>query len=692
MYNLHHANVLEWAATYDGEPFHALITDPPYHLTSITDRFGRQGSAPAQFGRDGAFSRVSRGFMNAQWDGGDVAFRPETWAALAQHIYPGAFGMAFASTRGLHRMMVAIEDAGLIIHPIIFCWGFGSGFPKATRIDTTVDRVAGATRAVVGQKAQTGAKFKLTQELIGNGGFNDPDRDDYDVTAPATPLAAAWVGHRYGLQAMKPALEPIIVFQRPYVGKPVECITRTGAGALWIDGGRIPSDNIGKAGASPKVSEGWDRPWRHDPDAVARIAERKRVSNETAQELGRWPANLILSHTPRCDDDGCSNDCPVKRLGEQSGDSASKRSERGAVNVGTFGGTLQADREWKDNGQDRGFDDEGTAARFFYNATWTYERLENADPVVYVPKASTAEREAGLEGPVSNTHERMQIHLTRTHLNEVETWGLEGLKVALLVDTETSQPRVIGAFTTRHSDVSAWNTLLFGNESESLSPMDGKSITVTTTNLITESKTLSWWMRSLTNVCTADVKSEMGNGGNLAESVAHSIPYLTIINVQAVSIPGVGIVPAGTLWTISASAKLFERMPVNDGRITPIDNPYQRGETERFNIHATIKPISLIKHLATLLLPPAEYAPRRILVPFSGAGSEVIACHLAGWESITGIELEAAHVEIARHRLEWWTAAARATFTTEPDAILDKAGDKTTAQLSEQLTLFDIAA
>lgn len=143
MYSLHHANVLEWAATYDGEPFHALITDPPYHLTSITERFGKQGSAPAQFGKDGAFQRASRGFMNAQWDGGDVAFRPETWYALAQHLYPGAFGMAFASTRGLHRMMVAIEDAGLIIHPTMFnsilLWTFATGFPKAARINPPGD-------------------------------------------------------------------------------------------------------------------------------------------------------------------------------------------------------------------------------------------------------------------------------------------------------------------------------------------------------------------------------------------------------------------------------------------------------------------------------------------------------------------------------------------------------------------------
>jgi hypothetical protein len=223
-------------------------------------------------------------------------------------------------------------------------------------------------------------------------------------------------------------------------------------------------------------------------------------------------------------------------LGEQSGESESKRSQRGAVNIGTFGGTIQADRDWKDNGQDRGFDDSGTAARFFYNADWQYERLEAADPLLYVPKSSTAEREAGLQD--------------------------------------------------------------------------------------------------------------------------------------------------------------FAPTTVDDGRNTPIDNPYLRGGTTRRNTHPTIKPISLIKYLAALLLPPVEYAPRRLLIPFSGAGSEFIGAHLAGWEHITGIEREAEYVTIAETRIRWWQAASVATQSTDVDTIL-AVDDKTADELERkpvQQTLFDIAA
>src|SRR5574341_1511933 len=109
-------DVLSFFRHYRGEPFHAALLDPPYHLTSI--------------------ARASRGFMNLQWDGGDIAFRPETWAAMAELLYPGAFIVAFAGSRGWHRQAVAMEDAGLIMHPSIFMLGFAyaQGFPKATQI------------------------------------------------------------------------------------------------------------------------------------------------------------------------------------------------------------------------------------------------------------------------------------------------------------------------------------------------------------------------------------------------------------------------------------------------------------------------------------------------------------------------------------------------------------------------------
>ena len=59
----------------------AVVTDPPYHLNTIVERFGKDGSAHlTQFGTDGAFKRTSTGFMGKEWDGGDIAFDPMTWS------------------------------------------------------------------------------------------------------------------------------------------------------------------------------------------------------------------------------------------------------------------------------------------------------------------------------------------------------------------------------------------------------------------------------------------------------------------------------------------------------------------------------------------------------------------------------------------------------------------------------------
>ena len=75
-----------------------ILTDPPYDLTSIVKRFGKKGSAPAQYGKDGSFSRLSKGFMGKTWDGTGIAFKKETWEEALRVAKPGATLMAFGGT------------------------------------------------------------------------------------------------------------------------------------------------------------------------------------------------------------------------------------------------------------------------------------------------------------------------------------------------------------------------------------------------------------------------------------------------------------------------------------------------------------------------------------------------------------------------------------------------------------------
>jgi site-specific DNA-methyltransferase (adenine-specific) len=460
--------------------YHALLCDPPYHLTSITKRFGKKNSAPAKYGQDGAFSRASSGFMGKEWDGGDIAFDPATWRAFKRILYPGAFGMAFAGSRGWHRMAVAIEDAGFIIHPTIFLWGYGSGFPKATRIDTQIDRADG-------YQIPTG---ELITENNSMSGVISP-RHNYDAQSE---LAQIWQGHRYGLQAMKPATEPIIVFQKPYAGRPIDNMIETGAGALNIDGGRIGTDKMLNQAVQLGSNGIYSKMDRNNSQTIAN---------------GRWPANFILVHTPDCRITGYREsdsyvinrfDDGMKPFGDGAGHEYSTEDTSGGLQPVWECVEGCAVKALDKQGGNSHIVGEGDTSRFFYQAGWSYEvaeQLLNADPVKYQAKASRSERDAGLE------------------------------------NIEPTTPERYGEF--------------------------------------------------------KGTEEHAPNKQNL-----------------------------------------------------------QR------NPHPTLKPIDLTRYLATLLLPPDHYAPRRIFIPFAGVASEVIGAYQAQWETVTGLELESEYVPIAQQRLKYW--------------------------------------
>ena len=70
------------------------------------------------------------------------------------------------------------------------------------------------------------------------------------------------------------------------------------------------------------------------------------------------------------------------------------------------------------------------------------------------------------------------------------------------------------------------------------------------------------------------------------------------------------------------------------------------------NPHPTLKPLALTRWLASLIKPPTGDAT--LLVPFSGAGSEMIGAMQAGWPSVVGIERDAEYVAIAEDRIAHW--------------------------------------
>jgi site-specific DNA-methyltransferase (adenine-specific) len=308
----------------------ACCTDPPYHLTSIVKRFGGDNAAPAQFGKDGVYSRASSGFMGKQWDGGDIAFRVETWREVYRVLKPGAHLLAFGGTRTFHRMACAIEDAGFEIRDTIQ-WLYGSGFPKSHDVSKNIDRAAGVAREVLGRKEhptsadRTGDKspYQAEQSHL-NGASN--------ITAPATDAARQWEG--WGT-ALKPACEPIVLARKPLSERTVASnVLRWGTGAINVDGCRI------------ETVETTERPSGKNADIYGADNRRGMIRGGTN---GRWPANVIHDGS-----DEVVGAFPETQSGYSDGTkSGIQQNVFGKYGPGTFQET---------------YGDEGSAARFFYTA------------------------------------------------------------------------------------------------------------------------------------------------------------------------------------------------------------------------------------------------------------------------------------------------------------------------------------
>jgi len=101
-----------------------------------------------------------------------------------------------------------------------------------------------------------------------------------------------------------------------------------GTGALNIDGCRVSTtDSLGGgrlAGPTDMSTtcggDGWDRPWMHDESKRAEYAAHTAAKVAKAQEQGRWPPNVLVTHHPECVEDGaCHQECMAEQLKAQTG-------------------------------------------------------------------------------------------------------------------------------------------------------------------------------------------------------------------------------------------------------------------------------------------------------------------------------------------------------------------------------------
>jgi DNA modification methylase len=269
---LHRGDCLEVLPLLEADSIDSCVTDPPYHLTSIVKRFGSTNAAPCQHGTDGAYARASKGFMGKQWDGGDIAFRPEIWAEVLRVLKPGAHLLAFSSTRTYHRMACAIEDAGFEIRDQIG-WCYGSGFPKSHNVGLAIDKVNGAEHR--GKAFNMKGRGERAEELDANG----------REFLPPYEANNEWGG--WGT-ALKPAWEPICLARKPLSESSIAAnVLQHGTGGINVDGCRI------EAAANDRQDYGIDGDESAGRNRNCYSPHNADRTPYTRPAAGRWPANLI---------------------------------------------------------------------------------------------------------------------------------------------------------------------------------------------------------------------------------------------------------------------------------------------------------------------------------------------------------------------------------------------------------------
>lgn len=192
-------------------------------------------------------------FQGKNWDYGVPSAL--YWKEVLRVLKPGSMLLAFGGSRTHHRLMTAIEDSGFELRDTI-AWLYAQGLPKS---------------------------YNLKRET------KDPIWNDYGT-------------------ALKPAIELIIVAMKPIEGTFVENAQKWGVAGFNIEAGRIRANYSSSERRTSKPGGGRGGMFFPNGDMPA---------GERHNPAGRFPANLVLSHSEECGKE-CHPQCPVRQINNQS--------------------------------------------------------------------------------------------------------------------------------------------------------------------------------------------------------------------------------------------------------------------------------------------------------------------------------------------------------------------------------------
>lgn len=497
-WKIFHDDVLAALKRLPSDSEDACFSDVPYGLGSRSPTAEELvayllGRASLDMGGD---------FMSEEWEIPTVA----VWREIYRVLKPGAPVLSFAGSRTCDLITVGMRAAGFEVRDVIQWW-YGTGFCKSLNLERAIS---------VDTCALEGRHFARKVPA-------EKDRVAGDHVCPVTSEAAPFEGVGTGL---KPAYEPCVVAMKPLDGTFVENALKWGVAGLAIDAARIGT-------------EGGGTECSHFPDPCRGHESKGKFgrtvhATPSAGAVGRWPANVLLSHLPECVRAG------VKLV-------------RGSNHAGGGGGG----GIWAPGNGVPVSPGKADADGYERHAAW-----------VCAPGCAVAELD-------QQSGERPSTLTGRADPNAKHA-------------SPASEER------TRES--------MFGN---------ARAVSA----VYADSGGASRFF-----YCAKASRRERELG-------CEDLP-------------------------LKSAGEATHREDGSDAMASPRTGANRTNGAR--NHHPCVKPVGVTKYLAGLALPPRRIAsPRKLLIPYSGSGSEIIGALLAGWDEVTAIERDLGYIHIAHARVNY---------------------------------------
>jgi hypothetical protein len=456
-------------------------------------------------------------------------------------------------------------------------------------------------------------------------------------------------GFPKGKGCLKPGWEPIVLARKP--------------GPLWlnVDGCRLEGIKEIPGGKPRRAQQGA---------AYGELGNDPGTGSGWNPNVGRWPANVVLSHEPECREVGT----------KQVKTSINAKFQPIKTSRGHTGGSFGNETARKPDGHERSqrlspqyADADGT------ETVTDFECVEAC--AVRMLDAQSGERKSGgrvhqsgeafgggwrsAEGRPDGTRVLGSLHApdsggasrffatfpsesrldSSEHVCDNQAWENTDRSQSTPAESATQPPRDTTDSTSGIRSPRAAGkcscTTTSGNRPMDPSQTATTSTTRTTTSRTTDSTTSSLSIPSPTSACTAGASCETASGGSPVASAASSSLWT----------PSTGTYPprGGHSTDDVVRAISAESLPINEHGVTRFlyCPKASRSERREYNSHPTVKPLALMDWLVRLVTPAGETG----IDPFCGSGSTLLAWDRLGFDCV-GIDADPHAIEITQRRLQ----------------------------------------